>query len=136
MKLPHIFTITTSVGVLLLLTGGAIAELDMTLIDTIMYPDSLRIIAVTSAGDFNADGYDDMAVAVEQQVNDHNHTVYMYYGGPGFDTEPDLVFTNNYEHSAYGLTICGIGDFNGDGVDDFSVSNPYYDGSTGWTGRL
>ena len=80
-------------------------------------------------GDFNGDGYDDLAVgAPNEDVGGYrnNGTVRVIYG-----TSDGLAKANNvilygddideYDHFGYALTV---GDFNGDGYDDLAVGEP------------
>lgn len=87
------------------------------------------------AGDFNGDGYADLA------VGDHGSTVYVYYGGPnGIDTNNPLVFTPQTAGMPSQLascadvqpTNCSFGfsllarDFSGDGYSDLAIGAPDY----------
>ncbi len=75
---------------------------------------------VASAGDFNSDGFDDMVI-VSKNYSTNNPTVMVYFGGPYFDATPD-VYLQNYWNSAYfGNDVAGLGDVNGDGIDDIGV---------------
>lgn len=69
-----------------------------------------------NVGDLNHDGWDDLAVSAMGQAK-----VYLFYGGPGFDATPDMTFSgplNKY----FGNQIVGLGDVNGDNIDDMAIS--------------
>ncbi len=76
---------------------------------------------VSSAGDINADGYPDIAVA------DGNGAMRIYYGGPSFRNEPDSIL---YQSTNF---LAPIGDINNDGHDDFAVDGPavYFSNTVG-----
>ncbi|MBK7143309.1 MAG: T9SS type A sorting domain-containing protein [bacterium] len=94
-------------------------------IDTI--PDikiPLYIKHAVSAGDINGDGYDDLLASYDVSFSGDGR-VYVFYGGPQFNGQWDIRFAN-WEDSIYqtnfGMAIAGLGDYNGDGVDDFAFS--------------
>ena len=76
------------------------------------------------AGDINHDGYDDLITSIDWPSSSDGQ-VFIFYGGPSFDSLPDIRI-NNWDDTVYqinfGMAIVGLGDFNGDGVDDFAFS--------------
>jgi hypothetical protein len=78
-----------------------------------------------AAGDVNHDGIADLIVSYPTSWSSIGH-VAIYLGGPEMDSIPDVYFdvrdTPTY-HNWYGLDCSGIGDFNGDGIDDFAFSS-------------
>ena len=95
-----------------------------------------------AAGDFDGDGYFDLAVGVpEQTVGGHANAgaVHILYGSrPGLSTAGDQIWHQDSgavgsiaeEGDYFGWTLAA-GDFNGDGRDDLAVGVPFED----WTER-
>ncbi len=77
-----------------------------------------------TAGDINNDGYVDLITSHALPFSGAGH-VLLFYGGPTFDSIPDFTLTNRdfegYQIN-FGMDCSGIGDFNGDGIDDFAFS--------------
>ncbi|MFZ1685549.1 MAG: FlgD immunoglobulin-like domain containing protein [Candidatus Zixiibacteriota bacterium] len=75
-------------------------------------------------GDLNGDGYDDLITSYPLESSSFSY-VDIFYGGPSVDSIPDLRI-NVWEMPEYllkfGMGIAGLGDVNGDGVNDFSAS--------------
>jgi hypothetical protein len=64
---------------------------------------------------------------------DYYEAAYLYYGGPSFDTEYDLLFLGDPQDlilcggaearaTLFGCEAAGLADYNGDGYDDFTLS--------------
>lgn len=89
-------------------------------------------VSVVSAGDVNADGYDDVLIGA--QLNDAGGfdagRAYLYFGGPVFDNEPDRIFTGENSRDWFGGRVAKGGDINGDGYSDVVIS-AYGKDSTG-----
>ena len=89
--------------------------------------------SVSSAGDVNGDGFDDILIgAPYSNPNDNNSgTSYVVFGrASGFDPTFELFsldgvngfrIEGDSEHDAVGRSVSSIGDMNGDGVGDFIV---------------
>jgi hypothetical protein len=79
---------------------------------------------IKSAGDLNSDGYSDFLTAFELPFPSGSD-VSIYLGGPDLDSIPDVVFHDGDIagfHIYLGRDIAGIGDYNGDGKNDFAFS--------------
>ncbi len=84
---------------------------------------------VSSAGDFNNDGFDDILIG--EYLNSANGTqsgrTYLYYGGISMDTVPDLIFEGEAKFILFGEKNVCAGDLNNDGYSDIVISAPGYD---------
>ena len=93
-----------------------------------------------AAGDFNGDGYDDIAVGAPyyDTANTDAGLVRVHYGSSsGVSSTPSLSTSGpNQANANFGYSLAS-GDVNGDGYDDLLVGAPYYDTSNtdaGWAG--
>ena len=88
-------------------------------------------IRVSSAGDFNGDGYADVIVGASE--NDAGGVgagrAYIYYGGKAPDTAADLVLTGKGPGRNFGIPVANAGDVNGDGFSDVIVGEPDFSAS-------
>ncbi len=90
--------------------------------------------ALDSAGDFNGDGYFDVAVGApldDAGVSGSDRgRVFTYLGGPFPDNGVDLVLSGTVDVGLFGSSLAGLRDFNYDGYDDLAVGAPF-DGTGG-----
>ena len=79
--------------------------------------------SVSSAGDVNEDGFDDVIVGAYQ--NDDNETnsgkAYIYFGGSSMDNVADVTMHGEATYNHFGISVSSAGDVNGDGYGDVLV---------------
>lgn len=78
---------------------------------------------VTSLGDINGDGKDDILVGApdNDERGDNAGKGYVYFGGQTMDNQPDLVMWGENPKDYFGLSAAKLEDINGDGFNDFAV---------------
>ena len=104
----------------------------------------LAVFSVSGAGDINGDGIDDFMIsarAADPNGIDNAGQVYVIFGSTsGFDANLNLAdldgsqgFALNGigERDFVGTSVSGLGDVNGDGIDDFIIGAPGVAGSSG-----
>jgi len=84
--------------------------------------------SVSSAGDVNGDGYDDVIIGAGANGISYAN---IYFGGQNMDNNPDVTFTGESAADYYGRSVSGAGDVNGDGYDDVIVGAYWYNSETG-----
>ena len=84
--------------------------------------------SVGRAGDVNGDGYEDFLVGAPKApgLRSEAGRAYVLLGGADLDSIPDLTMIGRYSTGHFGSQVVGIGDFNGDGYDDWVVGDPQY----------
>ena len=90
--------------------------------------------SVSTHGDVNNDGYDDLVVGAPRHIQNQNNAgrAYVFLGGPsgpGSTANTTLIGTQGGDMFGAIVYICG--DVNGDDYDDVLVSAPSHNGSTG-----
>ncbi|HPF71578.1 MAG TPA: FG-GAP-like repeat-containing protein, partial [Candidatus Krumholzibacteria bacterium] len=95
-------------------------------------------LMVSRAGDLNGDGIGDFLVGAPYADGPVQNTgaVYIYFGGPGLDSDPDLTLLGEANGDQFGLNARGVGDVNDDGWDDVLVGAPNNDAGGYNSGRL
>jgi hypothetical protein len=86
--------------------------------------------SVSTAGDVNNDGYDDVIVGAHG-YNSFTSSVYIYYGGGAMDNTVDVTLAGEATGNYFGYSVSTAGDINNDGYDDIIVGAYEYNASTG-----
>jgi hypothetical protein len=132
---------------------GFAANLDLTTLDGTngfvirgVAPNDRSGDALSSAGDINGDGFDDILVTAKQSdVSGANSgAAYVVFGGAGgfapvlnlaaLDGVNGIRLHGAAAYDQAGLAVSTLGDINGDGLDDFLVGAPYNDVAGGSSG--
>lgn len=89
-----------------------------------------RITSVDRVGDVNADGYNDFMVSCRTGATTRDQGItQLYLGSASIDLIPDVTFHYPGRDTLNDLgNAAEIGDVNGDGFDDFTISGRFGDG--------
>ena len=88
--------------------------------------------AVTQVGDINGDGYHDIAVGAPgaDAGGTDRGKVFIYLGEPGgIEASPSTTLSGTINNEAFGQSVTGGWDVNGDGYGDLVVGAPGYTGA-------
>ena len=84
--------------------------------------------ALANAGDVNHDGFDDLALGAPE-ADARTGRAYVIYGSAGRTggriLDADVTFTGETVFDRLGTSIAGVGDFDGDGMDDLAFGSSY-----------
>lgn len=128
----------TSAGAAYLYYGGQSPDVGVDVVFAGEVASDYFGIAVAGGGDFNNDGWGDIAVGAYKADWDSFSDagkLYVYYGGPGGDTTADQLLAGEADGERFGYAVT-MGDFTGDGVDDIAVGAYSFDGTEVNQGRI
>lgn len=95
--------------------------------------------SVSSAGDFNGDGFADVIVGAKfsSELGLSAGRAFLYFGGAGstFDGIADATFSDTSIRDNFGVSVSSVGDMNGDGYSDVIVGAPGNDAAGADAGR-
>ncbi|MCK6506752.1 FG-GAP-like repeat-containing protein [Myxococcota bacterium] len=95
--------------------------------------------AVAGVGDVDGDGYDDVMVGAwgyDDAVTDGG-AAWLYRGdATGLSTTPAWTLVGDQARAYAGMTVAGVGDVDGDGLDDVIVGSSGYDDGHSNEGRI
>ncbi len=85
--------------------------------------------SVSSAGDVNGDGYDDVIAGAPENDDGGINAgkVHVFHGGPGGLGAPSHTSDGTQIEAQWGAAVAYAGDVNGDGYADVLVGSPRYD---------
>ena len=91
--------------------------------------------SVSSAGDTNNDGYDDIIIRAPHYKNGETESAegraYIFYGSHSGLTNTPLPLEIDQQDAQFGYDVSGVGDVNNDGYDDVLVGSRYYTNGQG-----
>ncbi|MBK8984457.1 MAG: FG-GAP repeat protein, partial [Ignavibacteria bacterium] len=85
---------------------------------------------VSSAGDVNGDGFDDIIVGTSF-INGNTGKVYLFLGGVSMNNIADAAMSGETSNSKFGFSLSSAGDVNGDGYSDIIVGANNINSGTG-----
>ena len=86
--------------------------------------------SVSSAGDVNGDGFDEVVVGAWPYDNGETDEgrAYLYLGSPsGLSSTPSWIAEGNQANARFGRSVASAGDVNGDGYDDVVIGADTFD---------
>jgi len=95
--------------------------------------------SVANAGDVNNDGFGDVVIGSSGYSNGQSveGAAYIYYGSAnGLTSANNWQIESNQAGAELGLFVYGVGDVNGDNIDDVIISAPYWSSSLTFSGKL
>ena len=82
--------------------------------------------SLSDAGDLDNDGYDDILVGAPENQSQGSATgsSYAFFGGAQMDGRPDAVYPGCKRDEAFGASVAGAGDVDGDGWNETFIGMP------------
>lgn len=116
------YAYSTSTGRVFIFYGGSTVSTTAAVTLTGSAASSRFGWAVSSAGDQNLDGYDDIVVSSLMVAGDVKGRVDIYYGGASMDATADVTYYQTPSEQ-YGFSLSKGGDQNGDEIPEIIVGN-------------
>ncbi len=95
--------------------------------------------SLSSAGDVNNDGYDDVIIGanlIDDPLLDAGKAFIFHGSAAGISSTPTTVLEIDQQYAFFGENVCGLGDVNNDGYDDVAVSTTQYETDEGFDGLV
>lgn len=86
--------------------------------------------SVSSAGDVNGDGYDDVIIGA-YGYSSNTGRAYIFFGGSSMNSVADIIMTGESVNSNFGISVSDAGDVNNDGYSDVIAGASGYNSNTG-----
>lgn len=94
--------------------------------------------SVSSAGDINGDGYDDIVIGdPNYDIQFDEGAAFVYQGSAqGIDPNSKLTLTGSWSSEEFGYAVSKAGDINADGFDDIVIGVPFYSSNLAGEGAV
>lgn len=116
-----------NVGAVYIFKGGSVVSKNPFITLTGKNADENFGYDVSSAGDFNGDGINDIVVGSIAGGPDGQGIAAVYLGGQVIRPNPFLEIIGEHTGDMTGHSVCSAGDMNKDGFSDIMVGSPYSD---------
>ncbi len=121
----------TNAGRAYIFFGGAMMNNSADVILTGVSSNDYFGISVSTAGDVNGDGYDDVIVGADgYNGGTFQGRAYIYFGGSSMNNTVDVTLTGGSAGDHFGFSVSDAGDVNSDGFDDVVVGAYGYNAGT------